>query len=293
MARTLLCEHLGRMIQGIPNCSCPRKFRYKCNIGQGDNGQCVPEQHCEVCFAYSVDADSIGDTTNHLLMHIFPVRANRDCWKWNVDQIKKRLHVFNGVKLIYVATDDRTDKFEDVVQYMDSDNIEWRHMKNNPRIGEVSTWIHAWATIKNFSGYLFSCHAKGVTQDWRNHLTIKRWTELMYETCLDYPDTRNQILARNPIAASFLMHGFIFPKASHAYSGTFLWMDIEKVKDKVFNLPFTHWGIEAWPGRYFTPGCIFYEGGQYNLYNEKCMLDVEIAYEKWSQQKKLERMVAA
>lgn len=239
-----------------------------CKKRQGALNRMMPEDRYPDLTATPLEWDR---TTRNLLYFVWPVASN-DLWKWNLDQLKKRLHLFNGVKQITVATDNTTVSSREVEDYIGDSSVHVRPVKNHKRLREASHWAKSVAAVQSFDPLeiTFCAHAKGVRLQWLKgdrdpadtHVTIK-WTQMMYESCLDYPHLISQQLSTFAMTGAFKKYGQFTTRGNHRwhYSGTFYWF---RNRD-VFRRNWMHvdrrfFGTESWPGYLFRPeetACLF------------------------------------
>ena len=79
-----------------------------------------------------------GDPIRHLMYHIWPAGTTRR-WQWNVAELKKRIELFNGLRIVGIAVDENTATAEYVVQEFGDTRIDyWYVTKNDPVLGEMS-----------------------------------------------------------------------------------------------------------------------------------------------------------
>lgn len=214
-----------------------------------------------------------GPIKRHLCYHIWPKHPN--IWKWNLDELKKRVELFNGLRCLGVATDDDTASLEEVKEYMSDVRIDrWIHVRNNPKIREGATFLQLLECLPNNpNDVTFYGHAKGV----RHHvgsITVE-WAQTQYTVNLDHWKTIESGLTHFPIVGSFKRYGqFRLQNNFHwHYSGTFFWFRNHEVFSKS-SWRRLHTGffacVEAWPANLFEPheaGCIFGDDAG-DLYHE-------------------------
>lgn len=240
-----------------------------------------------------------GEVVRNLVYFVCPLSEN-DVWKWNVEQLKKRLHLFNGRKLIGVAQGFQRrpgnpkrsaayalDPIEKVIEQLPG--CDFMEFKNDAAIGEVVGWTPMMERILPARGVTFYGHAKGVRRGF-GHPTAIRWTEAMYETLLDYWPLVEKLLDKYPVVGSFKKVGFCFPNTLSAwhYSGSFAWFRNEDLAARDWRgIPRMWAGTEALPGVLFKPeeaGCMFHEAtaNEMELYNKE-LWDILIspALEVW------------
>lgn len=241
-----------------------RKHWHNCEKGV-NNGIVCKCRHCNSC---ELRFPEDNFTFRNLLYHIYPIRGN-GIWQWNVDNLKKRINLFNGKRIIAVAINRVTDSMDDVKASFAGERIdEFIQIPNNPRLREVASWEPLWSRVRSLdeNEITFYGHAKGVTRPFNPGSTIQRWVELLYEANLDYYPIVAKLLDIYPIAGALkkLGRGFQSSRSEWHYSGTFYW-----VRNRDFFLKeWRHidqkwWGTESWPGVHFSQmeaGVIFGEG---------------------------------
>lgn len=232
-----------------------------------------------------------GPIRRNLIMHLWPVKGF-GAWQWNLDQVLRRAELFNGRRIVSIATGPDTDSVEAVKEYLRDFTDEFIVRPNSVTLREVLTFVPMLERIKSNdpNEVTFSCHGKCVRHrigsDERGS-TVFRWTAAMYETCLDrWPDVE-AALQTKAMAGSFKRHGSWKMPGNHAwhYSGTFYWFRHNEVfardwrtVDKKF------FGTESWPGRLFSASqaaCLFCDDTR-NLYDLKYFDEhVEPALQAW------------
>jgi hypothetical protein len=241
----------------------------------------------------------------NLLYHLLPVRGR---WQWHAAQLIPRLGLFNGRKIIAVLTGDAIDRTTnrgavvldppDVVEPA-FPGCEFVRIANDPARRELVSFLPLFSSLDPAEGDVtLYAQSKGVTRPVES--TSRRWTEILYETHLDYWPLVERLLATRPLAGAFKKIGRgwdgngwtdrEFKSASDwHYSGSWLWF---RNKD-VFGVPGWRniepfWsGIESWPALHFPAdesATIFFDGRvpETNLYNwDYVSRIVEPAYARW------------
>lgn len=209
----------------------------------------------------------------HLLYHVLPVAGN-GTWQRNIDQIKARLPLFNGRKIIAVCTDSdgpiRLDNPAAVAEMLRDTDCEFIYEPNSRPLREVQTWRPLWAHLEKFADtddVVFYAHAKGVTRPVNPGVTVHEWTRMAYASLLDFWPAVEESLGYFPVTGSFKKVGFGFPgsKSAWHYSGSFFWSRCREVflDGRWKAIDGREWGNEAWPGLHFSAeqaGCIFKAG---------------------------------
>ena len=188
----------------------------------------------------------------NLIYHIWPKRGN-GTWQWNIEQLRKRIDLFDGLRSIAVVTDHDSDSLEDVQSMLHGVRVDnWLALANNPQLGEVTTFRKLVESVSQMPGVTFYGHAKGVSYD--NPNETREWTDMMYQICLDDIEHVLTSLKLNPMAGPFTntewdegnKHGW-------HYSGTFFWFRNQDVSEKRWpeEVMQSRWGVELWPGSLF------------------------------------------
>lgn len=198
-------------------------------------------------------------TTRCLTYHVWPTRRS-DCWQWNLDELGKRIGLFNGPKAIGIATDEETATPDEVLEYASNRGIHFDHVitvRNNRRLREVATFLpmlHAIGMPVTDPGVVvFSGHAKGTQYNHGTHTA--EWTKVMYASCLDYWPLVEQHLRHAIMTGSFRQYGLLGKWHDWAYSGTFFWWRAAEIAKRVGWNQVDQWfaGTESWPGKMCDP----------------------------------------
>ena len=224
-----------------------------------------------------------GPIVRSLRYHLYPFAGN-GAWQWNVEQLRRRLYLFNGRKIICIVTGPGLDDPADVYAAFGNDPVEFVTMRNSP-LQEAQTWINLWELVhtNDPNEMIFHAHSKGATS-WNRGPNVKAgvklWADAMYSTCLDYLPLIEEILAKYPVVGPFFCQGRGFNSASRWwYAGTFFWVRAcEWFRRPWREIEQTWWGSEAFCGRTFRAGeagKLFTHKGE-NLY-EKVTWDQSVS----------------
>lgn len=197
--------------------------------------------------------------TRHLLYHVWPV-TNNDLWSWNIEQLLKRIDVFNGRRVMAIVTDEESHDAATVKRRVAGHRFEFIEMRNHPRLREAGTFLRLLRRVKTAdpSAVTFYAHAKGVSRARTVHAVEKRWAECMYHHLLDYPERAMEALSRKG------MFGVSFElERLWIYPGTFWWFHNASLFAKpdwhTLANPITKegvgWSVEAFPNRFFADDC--------------------------------------
>lgn len=226
--------------------------------------------------------------TLNLVYHIWPVASN-DLWRWNVERLLARIPIFNGKRIVAIATDDETASADEVKREFAGHDVTFVTMANDAKLREATTFLPLLDAVHTLdpAEATFYGHAKGVSRAKNVHSVEKAWAECMYHHCLDFPDRVRDALARKA------MYGVSFPiETSWIYPGTFWWFhnaslfkrhDWRTLDNKISNEGIG-WSVEAFPNRFFADDCeqvfpklAYPTDRKFGLYDERIwMTDVRI-----------------
>ena len=210
-----------------------------------------------------IETVDLSNATRHLTFHVYPV-AGYGAWQWNCDQLLKNAKLFNGRRIISVATDKATDSADDVRKYLADFTDEVIEFPNSAKLREVVSWVPMLSKLESLNSpndVTFSCHAKCV----RHRLnpdtaetgsTIFNWAQAMWDTCGNW-DVVRPLLESHATVGSFRRFGS-HPSTVNSfgdwhYSGTFYWWrNRDAFRRDWKRFPQTFFGTEAWPGILFN-----------------------------------------
>lgn len=260
------CAYRGNLIEERKCKPCQAKGKsaipvYQCKI----NKECTLEstgiqprvQGCTTCTKYT--PLDLSQAVKHLTYHIWPVKGN-DAWTWNVDQIMNADHLFNGKRIIAIATDKSTYSAEHVKRYLGSFPTDIIEVENDRRLREVATWVPMLELLQPYTSPLdvtFSSHAKGVRYSEKDdkYPIMRRWSDAMYRTLLTSWDKATRpLLERHPTVGSFLRTNVGNEEGWGPWHWTgsfFWWRNKEAFARDWRNVPQAWYGTEAWPGLVF------------------------------------------
>lgn len=285
------CSHEGPVVSvcslgdqhHLRRCEHPQAEWDSCrrNGAPGQN-----EQRCAACALHS--RHEIGNV-RHLLYFVCPAGAN-GVWQWNIDQLLRRIELFNGKRVCAVVANGppikrprmrskplAMDSVEAVKALLEPHRFEFLEFTNHPGLGEVVAWRELWSKVLpgQPGDVAFYAHAKGIRRGFE-HPTAMKWTEAMYETCLDRWPLAQDALKKYPIVGSFKKVGFCFPghPSKFHYSGTFFWTRLQDFGKRQWSqVPRSWGGTEMLPGILFEDneaGCLFHSafGTHMELYSK-------------------------
>lgn len=221
----------------------------------------------------------------HLVYHLCPVRGR---WRRCLDQIWRRLDLFDGSVTIAVAYDGEArgiplDSPEEVRPWIPPGAV-MLPVPHSAKLGEVASWVPLWEACLskcNDGDAILYAHSKGVARPQEG--IYRRWADALYALNLDHWPAVEKLLERLPIVGSFKKHSRAgFDDSSRTtwhYSGTFYWVRAGDFRRRPWRDVGQYWaGSEAWVGEAYHPrdgGCVFLEGGaSLDLYSAKYWRDV-------------------
>jgi hypothetical protein len=190
----------------------------------------------------------------HLLYHVWPVRGTT--WRWNLEQLARRIDLFNGGRVIGVVCDERSEPAEAVQEMLEGHGCEFVVARNDPR-GEAATFPSLLARVASTGTdeVSFYAHAKGVKYEPAFPPAVRRWAEVQYGVMLDDWRRVKAQLEAHAMTGAFRKHGRFRNHGSVGdwhYSGTFFWMRHAHVfRRRWAEVPQFYGGVEAWPGLHF------------------------------------------
>jgi hypothetical protein len=240
----------------------------------------------------------------HLLYHLLPVAGN-GVWQRNLDQLRWRMPLFNGRKVIAVCTsrrfrDSRTgrgtfdlDPPTAVAEYLAGvPGVEYVEVANDPHRRELTSWKALWGRLAGADGddAIFYAQGKGVTHKPGPGVTVHPWARVLYSSLLDFWPVVAARLATHPVAGSFkkVARGFSGSRSAWHYSGSFFWIRAREAyrRDRWRVIDARQWwGNEAWVGLHFAPregGVVFKAGSaKLDLYRPDVMARVAAEFRAW------------
>lgn len=230
----------------------------------------------------------------NLLYHIAPLKDN-GVWQWNVKELLKRIHQFDGRRVVSLVTGPNMDPPELVQEFFKGTVRDWVITPNNPSLGEMVNFRTLWQRVQTLDPWeiTFYGHAKGVSHSWEEGTPIREWTRVLYEVCLDHPHLVERDLLDHPFTGAFkkVGQGFEDSTSNFHYSGTFYWARNRDVFSRNWKAcEQTRFGSETWPSMISSPGeaaCLFYEGPvpEVTLYEADFVTSrVLPSYELWKEQ---------
>ena len=239
---------------------------------------------CECQHLHNVPQPKSEITTRNLIYHITPFDSN-DIWLRNVRQLLRRIDLFNGKRVIAVATGEGLVAPEQVQMAFGNHDVEVITRPNSAQLRENATFLPLLESVSDSAPHTatFYAHAKGVGKDaccLGDPKGSRYWRNAMYHELLDDWLRIDELLIDSAIVGTHRRqhneNHHIYPDGQSSsawhFAGTFFWFRndalfaTEKWRD-VWQP--TGWGAEAWPGRMFDfeqSACVAYDGLE-DLYN--------------------------
>ena len=251
---------------------------------------------CECRHLHNTPRPTSTITKRNLLYHVTPFASN-DIWLRNVRQLVKRIDLFNGRRVIAVATGDGLASPDEVRAAFRDHEIEIISQPNSRELRENATFLKLLERVNSTDSTeaTFYAHAKGVAKDIHcsgDPLGSRYWRNAMYHELLDDQHRIAELLEEYPVVGTHRRYHAeqpqIYPDGQSSsdwhYAGTFFWFRNRDVfaTDRWREVwqP-TGWGAEAWVGRMFAfdqSACVAYDGlvDHYNPDSYDPQLDDEI-----------------
>jgi hypothetical protein len=198
----------------------------------------------------------------NLLYHLWPVRGST--WRWNLDELKRRIDLFNGRRIVGIVCDARSEDPQAVQDYLAGHGCEFIVAGNDER-GEAVTFAAMLQRVASTdrNEVSFYAHAKGVKYEPEFPPAVRRWTEVLYGALLDDWAAVREQLQLGAMTGMLRKHGRFrnhHEVGDWHYSGTFFWMRHAHVfRRRWQEVPQFYGGVEAWPGTLFhrdETGCL-------------------------------------
>lgn len=128
-------------------------------------------------------------TTWNLAFHLYP-HPGSNVWLYNLEQLRNRWNIFNGRRVIAVATGPGLIPLDRVRLELPA-NAEILPIPNNPRLRETRSFLPLLQSLRSLATYeaTFYAHSKGCSQHHHHQpgkaFAIEYWRNRMYHTLLD------------------------------------------------------------------------------------------------------------
>ncbi len=240
-----------------------------------------------------------AEPTRHMIYHIWPTKRS-ECWRWNVEQLRRRIELFNGVRVVGIAVDSDTVTADEVKAAFAGVRIDhWVIVSNDRKIGEGATFHKMMELLpRGVNDITWYGHAKGTKYESTvvaipvpgavgSSGLVPRWTELLYRSTLDHYSEVRKSLESFPITGSMKRYGdFNKPETWRwHYSGTFFWFrNADTFARPQWRKLISFYGaVECWPSCVFkaAEGGVLLGNDVGLLYVESEVVKHEEAYKSW------------
>lgn len=225
----------------------------------------------------------------HLLYHCYPAGDWRRC----LDQLRPRLPLFDGLRLLAVAADERSATAREVGDHLAAERVEVLPLENDPHLREMVSLPLLLERVRAESagGHIFWGHAKGVRHTGSGAADVRRWHDVLLEANLDYWPLVEKLLSAHPVVGALKRVNVPFDAPCTSgwhYSGGMYWLDTAELfaRPRWQKWCRTWHGSECYPGKVFRAeegGCLFHEGGrELDLYQQDYWREtVEPSWAAW------------
>ena len=221
----LPCRHLGAPTgESLPCQACGGGKAQVAVRACAVHGECVAEAklvkreggryltHCR-CPQYEAPlpkapiAPLARPIVRNLLAHVWPRRGSK--WRLRVEELLKRVDLFNGRRIVAVATDETTEGASAVRAMFGGLADEVFEVRNEPNLREVATFLPLYERVQslNPAHVTFywqskgtSPHAPATGDRWEN--AVEAWIDVIHQTSLDFWPTVEALLERYPVVSA-------------------------------------------------------------------------------------------
>jgi len=184
----------------------------------------------------------------NLYFYLYPVKDS--VWPWHVERLRKYWGVWNGRKIVTIATDETTESESAVRRELDGLDCEISVTENDLALGEAKTFVGEIGKLESQRSdeITFYAHAKGVTRKPSEMANILAWSSAMYHMNLSDPGLIDRILERFEAVGCFR---FAFQHAGSwwHFAGTYFWFRHSAIFSRAWRTisPGPH-GVESYLG---------------------------------------------
>lgn len=215
-------------------------------------------------------------TVRHLAYHCYPVGTE---WGANLQELKRRLSLFNGLRLVAVAEGPGAATAVEVGQVLAGLDCDVFGVVNDAGLKEMASYP---TLMRRLAGYTeagdvhWYGHAKGVTSAaWSP--SVKEWREAMYHCQLDYWPLMRRLLVDFAAVGQYRRprHIIIGSPCRWHFSGSFSWRRHLPLFRRNWDSYDRHWcGSESHLGRIYRANEV------YNLYGERPPAGLDLYLER-------------
>ncbi|MGH8277409.1 MAG: glycosyltransferase family 2 protein, partial [Steroidobacteraceae bacterium] len=196
------------------------------------------------------DAGSI----RHLIYHLYPVN---DAWRWNIGQMRQRMSLFNGRRIVAAALGPGTATAAEVRDELEDLDVEVLEITNDAVLREMASYPMLLERLAGCTSPMdchYYGHAKGVTSEGL-YDGVRLWTTSMYEALLDHWPAVARELKTHCCVGIWRRHWAHSPGSTSQwhYSGSHRWVRNADLYSRDWRTIDRNWvGSESHPGRLFT-----------------------------------------
>lgn len=263
--RLLPCRHRGlRPSPGRYECRSPLRL-----VPEGS----VPDHWCMTCAVRDLAAPGApvrscpcAGQVRHLAYHVWPHGGE---WEANLTSLRRRLSLFNGLRVFSVATGPDSASPAEVERALDGFDCVIMRVDNDANLREMASYpglMRRLSPFRSDADCHWYGHAKGVSSI-KFSAMVREWRECMYEAQLDYWPAMQGLLSRFAAVGQFIRPAHIIPESpcKWHFSGTFSWRRHLPLFQREWDNYDQHWcGSESHLGR------ILERAEVANLYGEHC-----------------------
>lgn len=233
----------------------------------------VPAHWCMTCHVRDQGQTSppaellpAAGQVRHLAYHLYPRGSE---WRPNMEQLRRRMSVFNGRRVIAVAVDHSTSSVEDVAAELAGLDVSIVQASNSAELREMATYPTLMRMLSVYQSAMdvhWYGHGKGVTSiEWA--LPVREWREAMYSAQLDYWPAIRRLLSSSAAVGQFMRPMHVIPGSTCQwhFSGCFSWRRHLPLFKREWDTYDIHWcGSESHLGRLLARSEV------HSLYGDVC-----------------------
>jgi|688.fasta_scaffold340124_2 hypothetical protein len=174
----------------------------------------------------------------------------------HLNALKHYSHLFDGEKIIYVATDNNIDNKDEVLNLFNFlGTCDIKFVKNDLELRESKYFIESINKIKDKNSLTFYGHSKGLTTEGNPDAMID-WITSMYFFNLDsmfLTEKYEKLMNTHVFSGTLRKHVSCPPCVSSDwhYSGTFFWFNTKKLFDKTLDFyKYGRFEVESFSGNH-------------------------------------------
>jgi hypothetical protein len=185
-------------------------------------------------------------------LYFFLYPAQGSFWRWHLAQLRRYWPVFNGRKIVVVATDRWSEPADSVARELRGLDARIVRRRNDLKTWQTASFVAGLSLLRSAreDEITFYAHSKGASHRGPNALWVRSWAEAMYLMNLSAPELIDGLMRDHDAVGCFrqkMPHGgsvwhyagaFFWFKHSALFAGD--WRDIRKDR----------YGGEAYPGRH-------------------------------------------